>query len=129
MSIIIDKVKETCYNISIINDMKRSDLVNAVKSKRQYMHWLRRFICNVKNDEYLAVRGIEDLRVEMYKWNRRRGAGLFVVYSKADGKQYWNTPTCRWEWIRFESHFAKSTMWSMVNDVVNNMTLPKHLQN
>ena len=109
--------------------MKRSDLVNAVKSKRQYMHWLRRFIRNVKNDEYLAVRGIEDLRVEMYKWDCRRGAGLFVVYSKAEGKQLWDTPTCKWGWIRFESHFAKSDMWHMVNDVVNNMTLPKHLQN
>ena len=129
MSIIIDKVKETCYNISIINDMKRSDLVNAVKSKRQYMHWLRRFIRNVKNDEYLVARGIEDLRVEMYKWDYRRGAGLFVVYNKTEGKQLWDTPTCKWGWIRFESRFAKSDMWHMVNDVVNNMTLPKHLQN
>ena len=102
--------------------------MNAVKSKRQYMHWLRKFIRNVKNDEYLVVRGIEDLRVEMYKWDRRRGAGLFVVYSKAEGKQLWDTDTCRWEWIRFESHFAKSTMWHMVNDVANNMTLPKHLR-
>ena len=109
--------------------MKRSDLVDAVKSKRQYMHWLRRFIRNVKNDEYLAVRGIEDLRVEMYKWDCRRGAGLFVVYSKAEGKQLWDTPTCKWMWIRFDSVFAKSAMWSMVNDVANNMTLPKHLQN
>ena len=109
--------------------MKRSDLVNAIKNKRQYMHWLRKFIRNVKNDEYLAVRGIEDLRVEMYKWDCRRGAGLFVVYSKAEGKQLWDTPTCRWGWIRFDSVFAKSDMWHMVNDVANNMTLPKHLRN
>jgi hypothetical protein len=109
--------------------MKRSDLVDAVKSKRQYMHWLRQFIRNVKNDEYLAVRGIEDLRVEMYKWDRRRGIGLFVVYSKAEGKQLWDTPTCKWIWIRFGGHFAQSDMWHTVNNVVNNMTLPKHLQN
>ena len=109
--------------------MKRSDLVDAVKSKRQYMHWLRQFIRNAKKDEYLAVRGIEDLRVEMYKWDRRRGAGLFVVYSKADGKQLWDTPTCKWIWIRFNSHFAHSDMWRAVNDVACNMTLPKHLQN
>ena len=100
--------------------------MNATKSKQKYMKWVRSFVRHVKNDPFLRRDvNIDDLMVEMYKWNKNSGTGVFVVYDRSRGKTLWNSEYCQWENIRFDSQFARNRMWTTVNKVVCNMRVSK----
>lgn len=96
--------------------------MDTTKTKQNYMHWVRKFVRDLKADPYLQPRGVENLRIEMVRWDKRNNAGLFVVYDRRVGKTEWNTDLCRWDWIRF-SDWGKRNMWRMVNDVLCEMRM------
>lgn len=98
--------------------------MNATKSKRDFMKWMRKQMTQIKNDPYLKPHG-EDIVVEMVKWSKRSRAGLFVVYSRSHGKVLWNTDWCKWEWIHFDFNSGKWKIFEMLNAVLSYCRYPK----
>ena len=102
--------------------------MDAIKSKRKFMKWVREQVRLVKNDPYLAPHG-EHVVVEMVRWDKKNRRGLFVVYDNREGKVLWDTDHCKWHWIDFDSRFSKWHFFEMFNAVLVNARYPKTSSN
>lgn len=118
----VDKVKKLCYNI-YINNSKGVTKMNVDKQtiiKAKYIHWVREQMRKIRHDPYLNPHN-QFLRVELYKWDKKGGRGLFVVYDSRRGKDLWDSEYTQWFWVTFDSCFRWWKFFEPVNYVLVNM--------